>query len=293
MEILVNKKQEILIPDNFNFKVSNKPNHLTFLENQVIDGPVKVIIKDYNEDKFIIDIKENTQINLFLEYLVSDKKEFNPVLEINLGKNAHVKYFFMCETSSEKLELKHIINQDNDSNLLQIGTFVNNNININWEVNLNGRGASINIQNLLLSSKNESQSISCHLTHHAPNTNADMNLIGAASDQGVVKLNGLATINQGMKGSNAFQTLKGIILSEKAQIDVNPILIIDEFDISAGHAATVGKVDEEQLYYLQSRGLDKISATKLIVKGFLTPVIALIDDEVIQEHLIELVDQKL
>ena len=60
-----------------------------------------------------------------------------------------------------------------------------------------------------------------------------------------------------MKNSNVYQTLKGIITSNEAIVEVNPILIIDEYDISAGHAATVGKIEEEALFYLMSRGLTK------------------------------------
>lgn len=292
MEILI-VNNEINIPNNLPINFSQENNILTILPNQIFTEPVKIVVRDDLSSNFKIDVKSGVDLNLVVEYINTNKNALDANIEVNFGKNTNGKYFFICETASNNLKLNHLMNLDNDSNILQIGTFVNKNTNINWDVNLNGRGASINIQNLLISSNDESQVISCHLTHHAPNTNADMNLIGASTDQGIVKLNGIAKIEQGMKGSNAFQTLKGIILNEKAQIDVNPILIIDEFDIQAGHAATVGKVDEEQLYYLQSRGLTEEDATKLIVKGFLTPVISLIEDEVIKEHLLDLVEEKL
>ena len=60
-----------------------------------------------------------------------------------------------------------------------------------------------------------------------------------------------------MKNSNAYQSLKGIIGSDRAVIEVNPILLIDEYDVKAGHGATIGKLDEFSLYYLMSRGLNR------------------------------------
>ena len=63
----------------------------------------------------------------------------------------------------------------------------------------------------------------------------------------------LKKIEKGMKNSNAFQTLKGIITSDQAIVEVNPILLIDEYDVKAGHGATIGKIEERILYYLNMR----------------------------------------
>ncbi|HLT00183.1 MAG TPA: SufD family Fe-S cluster assembly protein, partial [Acholeplasma sp.] len=105
--------------------------------------------------------------------------------------------------------------------------------------------------------------------------------------------NGVGQIENGMKNSSDFQTLKGIITNDAAQIDVNPILIIDEFDVKAGHAATVGKLEEEVLYYLRSRGLSLADAQKLIINGYLHPVIEEIDDEQIKNQVIEIVNERI
>ena len=84
-----------------------------------------------------------------------------------------------------------------------------------------------------------------------------MHNIAIANANGKVILNGVEKILKGMKNSNAYQSLKGIIASDEATIEVNPILLIDEYDVKAGHGATIGKLDENSLYYLMSRGLDK------------------------------------
>ena len=64
------------------------------------------------------------------------------------------------------------------------------------------------------------------------------------------------------------------MLSPKARGDANPILLIDEDDVKAGHAASVGQVNAEQVYYLMSRGISKQEAERLIIHGFLAPVVS-------------------
>lgn len=83
------------------------------------------------------------------------------------------------------------------------------------------------------------------------------------------------------------------MLSEKARGDANPILLIEEFEVTAGHAASVGQVDEEQLYYLMSRGLSREAAEYLVVRGFLGPVIVQMPSEEIRRQLVEIIDRKL
>ena len=78
---------------------------------------------------------------------------------------------------------------------------------------------------------------------------------------------------QGAKGADAQQESRVLMLSDQARSDANPILLIDENDVTAGHAASIGQVDPEDMYYLMSRGLDKATAERLVVRGFLGSVI--------------------
>jgi Fe-S cluster assembly protein SufD len=82
------------------------------------------------------------------------------------------------------------------------------------------------------------------------------------------------------------------MLSPQARGDANPILLIDEDDVTAGHAASVGRVDPTQLYYLMSRGIPKLEAERLIIHGFLAPVVNEIPIESVQKQLIEVIERK-
>ncbi|MCT6647080.1 SufD family Fe-S cluster assembly protein, partial [Enterococcus faecalis] len=84
-----------------------------------------------------------------------------------------------------------------------------------------------------------------------------------------------------------------LMLSDKARSDANPILLIDENEVTAGHAASIGQVDPEDMYYLMSRGLDKDTAERLVIRGFLGAVIAEIPVKEVRENIISVLDQKL
>ena len=98
---------------------------------------------------------------------------------------------------------------------------------------------------------------------------------------------------KGATGADAQQESRVLMLSRHARGDANPILLIDDNNVTAGHAASVGRVDEEQLYYLMSRGLPKPIAERLVIRGFLGPVLAAIPSRAIQIELENMIERKL
>ncbi len=82
------------------------------------------------------------------------------------------------------------------------------------------------------------------------------------------------------------------MLSEKARGDANPILLIDEDDVTAGHAASVGRIDPLQMFYLMSRGLSRLEAERLIIHGFLQPVVAELPIQAVKDRLSEVIERK-
>src|SRR5699024_10221658 len=86
------------------------------------------------------------------------------------------------------------------------------------------------------------------------------------------------------------QESRVLMLSKGARGDANPILLIDEDDVTAGHAASVGRVDDMQLYYMQSRGISRKEAERLIIHGFLAPVVNELPIETIKNHLTQLIE---
>ena len=104
--------------------------------------------------------------------------------------------------------------------------------------------------------------------HHAPRTESQLLFEGAVADTARSVYSGLIRIRKGARGANAFQTNHNLVLSEGAHADSVPNLEIDENDVKCSHASSVGPIDEEQRYYLETRGIDPAVAERLIVLGF-------------------------
>ena len=110
--------------------------------------------------------------------------------------------------------------------------------------------------------------------HAAPKTTSDLLFKGAVQDEAQGVYSGLIRVRRGAEGTNAFQTNRNLVLSEGATAWSVPNLEIEENDVRCSHASAVGPVDEEQMYYLQSRGVPPRVAERLIVLGFFDDLLA-------------------
>ena len=99
------------------------------------------------------------------------------------------------------------------------------------------------------------------------------------TDRAVGSFYGLVSIKKGAKNTDTFFREDALLLSDTAKAEAIPSLEIDENEVKAGHASTVGPVDEEQLFYLTSRGITRKEAESLVVRGFLFPVSEKLSDK--------------
>jgi len=110
--------------------------------------------------------------------------------------------------------------------------------------------------------------------HHAPRTESQLLFKGAVADTARSVYSGMIRIRKGARGANARQTNHNLVLSEGAHADSVPNLDIDENDVRCSHASTVGPIDEDQRYYLETRGIEPAMAERLIVLGFFSDLAA-------------------
>lgn len=147
------------------------------------------------------------------------------------------------------------------------------------EIHLAARGASISLVGLLLGRGEQAFDLSTKIVHQAPETTSEVIIKGALTDSAKVNFEGLVKIEPGAKGTKTWLAAHILLLSDTAKGRAVPGLEILENDIKAGHATTVGKVSELDLFYLRSRGLSKKAATELIIEGFLKSVITKLPKE--------------
>jgi len=111
--------------------------------------------------------------------------------------------------------------------------------------------------------------VEVEIRHKAENTEANMDIRGVVRDKAEADVRGMIKVFPGAQKTNSFLTEKVLLLSDKARAEVVPNLEIEADDVKCSHAVTVGKIDEEQLFYLMSRGLERKQAEKMIIDGFL------------------------
>jgi Fe-S cluster assembly protein SufD len=109
--------------------------------------------------------------------------------------------------------------------------------------------------------------------HEAPNGTSDLLYKGVLTDRARAVYSGWVHIRPGARRSDAFQTNRNVVLSEHAKADSIPNLEIENNDVRCGHAASVGPVDDDTLFYLQTRGIPEAEATRLVVTGFFREVL--------------------
>jgi Fe-S cluster assembly protein SufD len=129
--------------------------------------------------------------------------------------------------------------------------------------------------------------------HLAPNTNSDLLYKGALLDESRSVWQGMIYVAPGAIGTDGYQANRNLILSKNAHADSIPGLEILADDVRCTHGATVGKIDEGELFYLQSRGIPKKEAEQLIVMGFFAPIMARIPFEGVQNRFLEAIQEKM
>ena len=105
--------------------------------------------------------------------------------------------------------------------------------------------------------------------------------------------NGIGQIVHGAHGSKADQQNRVLMMSDTAQGDANPLLLIDENDVIAAHAASVGPVDPIQMNYLMSRGIPYVQAERMVIHGFLDPVLGAIPKGKVKDRMLAILERKL
>lgn len=158
---------------------------------------------------------------------------------------------------------------------------------------LNGRESQSNAQVIAISTGQQRVGVNTRVVNRGQQTVGNIVQRGILLDQSQLTFNGIGHIIHGAHGANAEQENRVLMLSDQARGDANPILLIDENDVLAGHAASIGQVDQEQMYYLMSRGIDAQTAQNLVIRGFLGPVIAGMPNNQMRQQLIATVERKL
>lgn len=205
-----------------------------------------LILEKFNSDVVKLFLDEDSHL-VYITFDKGDEIDTKNLLNATLKKNA-------------RLEIYNIVTSDKSSK-------------INTEVHLNESGSSVEIINLLLQTKESTLDSFFDIYHYVGHTSSSLTNYAIAKDNAVVIVNNNATIKQKASSSVAHQATKGLTLSKNAKIKALPNLYIDEYDVIANHACSIGSINKEDLFYLMSRGLTETEASKIVIMGFVKPIL--------------------
>jgi Fe-S cluster assembly protein SufD len=216
--------------------------------------------------------EEGSNVTLVEEHASRGRHRFSSgVVEILVRDRARVRYVAVQDWSRKARNfatIRAIIGQEGRLELGVVGSggrVTKDSI----EAILAAPGGSAEIVGLFVAGGEQHMSYATLQDHRAPSTMSDLLFKSALRDSAQLVWNGLTRIHKGAGGSDANQSSRNLLLGENARVAPIPVLEIEAHDVArCSHGATVSSVDEEQLYYMMSRGLSRQEATQAIVDGF-------------------------
>ncbi|MFB6166787.1 MAG: Fe-S cluster assembly protein SufD [Candidatus Nanohaloarchaea archaeon] len=253
---------------------------------------------NYNEDAatfahLVVDARESAEVTV-REYFRGSGRMTSSIGEFYVGKNASVTYGSV-QTSGCGLNYvarNAVVSRDGSMEWLN-SVFGADLAKQRLETVLKGDNSSTDMISAFYPTGEQHHDISMRVRHRGENTTCDMNTRGVVDDSARSAYEGLQDVGREAPGTSSFQHENTLMLSEKAEADASPKLMIDNNDVEATHAAAAGRVPEDEMHYMKSRGLSEEQARRLVVKGFFEPLMEEIELPGLKDELREQVKQKL
>ncbi|WP_101296393.1 Fe-S cluster assembly protein SufD [Halegenticoccus soli] len=306
---------ESIVRERFGSVVDFKTNYLTALSAALFTtGTFIYVPEDVNAEDVKIRAEMNSR-SLFSHTLVVTEKSssvtilervstgdavegeryFSNLVEIDAGENSYVQYGSLqnVDENTYAYTLKRA----------DAGTYAT----VNWiegnlgsrltrsdvETELNGDASETKIVGAFFGHGDQHFDVNARVWHNAEHTTADLVTRGVLDDTARSVYEGVQHVGREAWDTNSYQRENTLMLSDESEADASPKLIINNHDTEASHAATVGQVDKEDMFYMTSRSIPDQVARNMLVEGFFVPVLEEIDVDEFREDLAELISSRL
>jgi Fe-S cluster assembly protein SufD len=260
-----------------------------------LDKPLYVRLANSVENgslfwRLLVIAEEGSRFSLIEEYSSASPSlagYSNAVAELFVEQGAKLEYVSLQNLSRETWHFAtHHARVERDAELDWVaGGFGSKKGKIRIQNDLAGPGATSRVTGAYFADGDQHLDYDTFQEHMAPNTTSDFAFKGALRDTASTVWRGMIRVEPDAQKTNAYQENRNLLLSDKAHADAIPGLEILANDVRCTHAATLGRVDREQLFYLMARGLPRADAERLIVRGFFQDILDRIDLEPVRETL--------
>lgn len=243
-----------------------------------------------------INYLDNVKRDIIIKYESKDNYEnFNySKLNIIMNNNAigNISVINLLNDNSTNLLASLIDLKDNshlDLNVIDIGS----RIKINNIKSITGKNATSNLNNIYIGQNNDTIDMNYEYINKNSNSNNSLEVQGILNDMAKKKFKGTINFIKGSSGSIGKELENVILLSDNVINSSVPLLLCEEEDVEGSHAVSSGKIDDKLLFYLNTKGINKIDATKLICMANLNRIIKKVNNNNLEEYIKNVLDKKI
>jgi Fe-S cluster assembly protein SufD len=217
------------------------------------------------------------------------------LVEILLEQNAHLRFVELQSWGQHVWNFSHErVRVGRDASVDWIFGALGSRLTKNFsELDLVGEGATGRMSGFYFTNDHQHLDHDTQQNHLAPHTTSDLLFKGALKGKSRSVWQGMIYVAPGAQKTDGYQANRNLVLSDEARADSIPGLEICADDVRCTHGATVGKLEEEPLFYLRSRGIPRPEAEKLLVEGFFDPIMQRIPFEGVRERFQKAIEEKL
>jgi Fe-S cluster assembly protein SufD len=273
-------------PDVFavmNEAFTSAPIHVRVARGAVIDAPI--VVAQWSDQaglatfpRLVVEAGENSQASVVDYHASADDAELLtiPVVELVVGRAARLGFVGAQNLGLRTWQIgSQVSSVDADATFTSATAgFGGDYARVRTDCRLVGRGATGNLLAVYFGERDQTLDFRTFQDHSAPDTTSNLLFKGAVGGRSRSVYTGLIRVRKNARGTNAFQTNRNIKLSDDAWAESVPNLEIENNDVRCSHASAVGPVDEDQRFYLESRGVPTAVAERLVVTGFFDEVLA-------------------
>lgn len=244
---------------------------------------------------YIVEKNASVKIVICDHTLSNDKSLTNSVSEVFVDENAEVEIYRIQNQHNSAARISCFnVHQKNNSrvtiNTLTLhGGFIRNNLN----VTLDGENCECNIYGLYIVDRTQHVDNNTFIDHQKPNSRSNELFKGILDEQARGVFRGMIMVRKDAQKTNSYQKNNNLLLTDEAAMNTMPQLEIYADDVKCSHGATVGYLDQEQMFYLLSRGISQKDARLLLMQAFASEIITKINIPPIRDRISNLVYKRL
>lgn len=269
-------------------------------KDTILTEPITISLsptQDTYISHLLIVADNNSKVKFLEEIQDKEKKASSASLMVELvaRPGSHIEFSSLDELSQDTtLYFNRRAKIEKDAHVEWAIAFMNDcNTLGDLDSELVGEGSFADSKAIAVTTASQKVGINNRVTNRGPHSTGLINQRGVLLENSRLIFNGIGQIVHGAHGSKADQQNRVLMMSDEAHGDANPLLLIDENDVIAAHAASVGPVDKVQMNYLMSRGIPYDQAQRLVIRGFLGAVLDAIPNKDVRRKMIDILERKL